>query len=126
MKSEKFTIEQMQAIVAEAHEAGDKAANDAIAGLKDYVIRDGFTGRVVDQIKSLCGFAWINVKPGNSRFAKYLKEKRIAHTDGYYGGVTIWVSAYNQSVDLKEAYARAYANVLTKHGIKAYSASRLD
>lgn len=73
-----------------------------------------------------CGFAWINVKPGTSAFAKWLKAQGYARKDEYYGGVTVWVSQFNQSVQKKEAYARAVAKVLRDAGIKAYAASRLD
>lgn len=73
-----------------------------------------------------CGFAWVNIKPAYSKFAKYICEKGIGRRNTYEGGVSIWISAYNQSMVRKEAYAYAYAKVLREHGIKAYSASRLD
>lgn len=73
-----------------------------------------------------CGFAWVNVRPGTSKFAKWLKESGNARADSYYGGVTIWISSYNQSVQKKEAHAEAMAKVLRDNGIKAYAASRLD
>ena len=44
-----------------------------------------------------CGFAWVNVKPGTSKFAKWLKEKELASKDSFKGGVTIWVGDFNQS-----------------------------
>ena len=70
--------------------------------------------------------AWINVKPGNSRFANFLKAQKIARPDKYEGGVIIWVSAGGQSYQLKKAYAAAYAGVLREHGINANSNSRMD
>lgn len=73
-----------------------------------------------------CGFAWINIKPGNSRFANYLKKTEQARIDSYYGGVTVWVSGYGQSYERKMAYAAAFAQVLQEAGIKAYSMGRLD
>jgi hypothetical protein len=73
-----------------------------------------------------CGFAWINIKPGNSSFARYLKKEGIARTDTYYGGVTIWVGEGGQSMARKEAYARGYARVLQENGIRAYVGSRMD
>lgn len=73
-----------------------------------------------------CGFAWVNVKPGTSRFAKWLVDKGYASKDSYYGGVTIWVHQFNQSMQKKETYAAAFASVLAEHGITAHSNSRMD
>jgi len=72
-----------------------------------------------------CGFAWVNVKPGNSPFANWLKKNKLA-AKSYYGGVDIWVREFNQSIARKEACAAAMAKVLSEAGIKAYSMSRLD
>lgn len=74
----------------------------------------------------VCGFAWINIKPGNSKFANFLKKNNLAKTDGYYGGVSIWVHQFNQSYQKKSAYASAFANILNKHNIKAIPMDRLD
>lgn len=74
-----------------------------------------------------CGFAWVNIKPGTSAFAKWLVKNQMARKDSYYGGVTVWVSQFNQSMQKKEAYAYAFAEVLrTKYGFKAYASSRMD
>lgn len=74
----------------------------------------------------VCGFAWINIKPGNSRFANWLKREGLARRDGYYGGVTVHVSRFDQSYELKRAYAGAFAKTLREAGIKAYAMDRLD
>ena len=74
----------------------------------------------------VCGFAWINIKPATSAFAKWLKAKGYARPDSYYGGVTIWISDYNQSMTRKEAHAGAMAKVLFQAGYKAHSNSRMD
>jgi len=76
--------------------------------------------------EGVCGFAWINVKPGTSRFARWLKANGKGRPDSYYGGVTIWVREGNQSYELKMAYAEAFAAVLVEAGIKAYASGRLD
>jgi hypothetical protein len=73
----------------------------------------------------VCGFAWVNVVPGNCAFANWLKANKLGRP-GYGGGVNVWVSAYGQSMELKEAYADAYAKVLNEAGVKAYSQSRMD
>lgn len=73
-----------------------------------------------------CGFAWVNVKPGNSSFANWLKKEGLVRGRSYYGGVDIWIGEFNQSIARKEACAAAMAKVLSEAGIKAYSMSRLD
>jgi len=72
-----------------------------------------------------CGFAWVVVRPGNSSFARWLKSQGLARP-GYDGGVHIWISSYNQSMQRKEAHARAMARVLRDAGINAYADSRMD
>jgi hypothetical protein len=72
-----------------------------------------------------CGFAWIVVRPGNCPFANWLKRAGKART-AYGGGVQVSVHAFNQSLTRKEAYAHAFANVLSAAGIKAYADSRMD
>lgn len=75
----------------------------------------------------VCGFAWVNIKPGNSSFAQFLVKKGLARKDSYYGGVSVWVSDFGQSMEKKEAYAQAYAGVLHEAGIKrVYAQSRMD
>jgi hypothetical protein len=105
-----------------AQEAGNAAAA-AMTPTPMVVVGNNFREVVYD---GACGFAWVNVKPGTSKFARWLKAKGYARPDSYYGGVCIWVSQFNQSVERKEAYARAMAHVFSEAGIKAYAASRLD
>ena len=83
--------------------------------VKSYFVSDG-----------CCGFGWINVKPGNSAFAKWLKEKELARPDSYDGGVKIWVHQFNQSMQKKETYAYAFADSLKSHGVRAFAGSRMD
>lgn len=74
----------------------------------------------------VCGFAWVNIKPGYSAFANWLKKNKLADKS-YYGGVDVWVGGYGQSMEKKEAYANAFAAVLrAEAGINAMSMSRLD
>jgi hypothetical protein len=73
-----------------------------------------------------CGFAWVTVSPGNCSFANWLKKQKLARK-AYGGGVQIWISAFNQSVERKEACAQAMAEVLRAElGVTAYAGSRLD
>jgi hypothetical protein len=79
-----------------------------------------------------CGFAWVDVFPeykGNTRLGKV--ERQVLKSAGFkekYGSkaYSLWISDFNQSMQKKEAYARAFANVLYDAGIKCYAGSRLD
>jgi hypothetical protein len=94
-------------------QAADLFSNKIIPGTEE-VVHDG-----------VCGFAWIVVRPGNCSFAKWLKASERA-SPHYYGGVSIWVSDFNQSMERKERYATAFADVLNAAGIKASAGSRMD
>ena len=76
-------------------------------------------------LDGVCGFAWVNVKPGNCAFANFLKKEKGGHKS-YYGGIDMSVRGYNQSMTRKEAYAEAFAEVIRATGIKAYAQSRMD
>ena len=76
-----------------------------------------------------CGFAWVDVfvDRTNSKEAKALKE--IGFKNSWRRKVlNMWKpGAYNgQSMDVLEAGARAYADVLAKYGFRAYMGSRAD
>lgn len=74
----------------------------------------------------VCGFAWVQSK-GNTAFGKFLLRNGYARRDEWKGGVCIWVSDYGQSYEKKLAYAAAFANYVSKAGIKGvYADSRLD
>jgi hypothetical protein len=73
-----------------------------------------------------CGFAWVNVSPGNSPFANWLKKNNLARK-AYAGGVDIWISDFGQSMERKEACAYAMAKVLKEElGVNCYASSRMD
>ena len=120
-------------VYAEAHAAGMAAGNEC--NPTPMVVGTPTTplGNDIDYSKETyyvadgpCGFAWINIKPARGKFVKFLKDNNIGRKDSYYGGWTIWVSGFGQSVDRKSAYARAFAKVLGDNGITAYNMSRLD
>jgi hypothetical protein len=79
-----------------------------------------------------CGFAWINIRPASKAgrndcpFVTWCRAHGIGRYDDYAKCWNIWISDYNQSMQKKETYADAVANVLYKNGIKAYSGSRMD
>lgn len=77
-----------------------------------------------------CGFGWVTVRPGGSRFARFLIKEKIGSPDSYAGGVTIWYSKLGvpdtQSYERNYAAARAYADVLREAGIAASAGGSLD
>lgn len=126
------TDAQMEQILQEAIQAGREAAKAAqvvpmvvgeAIGLSNQINYNKPVEYVADGV---CGFAWVTVKPANSRFAKFMVKRGIAKKSGYEPGVYVWISDYNQSMQRKSAHARAMAKVLTDYGINAYSQSRMD
>ena len=76
-----------------------------------------------------CGFAWVDVfvERTNSKEAKLLKS--IGFKPSWRRKcLNLWKpGGYNgQSMDILEAGAQAYAEVLSKHGFRAYMGSRAD
>jgi hypothetical protein len=80
-----------------------------------------------------CGFAWVNIYEhngtkikGNTKLGKLLKAAGVRQD--YTRAFQVWGGEwYNgQSIDIKEAGAQAYAEVLRKYGFTAYAGSRLD
>lgn len=109
-----------EAIYQEAVTAGH-AAVDATT-VTPMVVTDGKTNYFVAD--GPCGFAWINV-PGNSQFGKFLKKEKGCG-NGHPTGISWWIGEYNQSMQKKETFACAAANVLRKYGIEARPGSRMD
>lgn len=72
-----------------------------------------------------CGFAEVIVYPGTCSFARWLTKNNLG-SPAYKGGVSIWISAHNQSVARKEAHAYKMAEIFKEAGIKCYASSRLD
>ena len=112
--------QEFQKIWDDAVDAGREAGEKVVPA--PMVVSGGYEP-VMDGV---CGFAWVNIKPGTSAFAKWLKKQGFARSDSYYGGVTVWISDYGQSMTRKEAYAREMARVFCDAGFKAYPASRMD
>lgn len=114
----------------------DKAGKEAVAKLKvTPMVVQQHTNPMDDNspVKQqwfiedgVCGFAWVNIKPANSKFANWMKKMGYGRTDSYYGGLSYWIGDYGQSMQKKEAYANAFAGVLQEYGIKAYASSRMD
>ena len=131
-------------IYREACEAGERAMREAKPTPMIVSEADGLSDRPKAGGKSwyvpsgICGFAWIRVR-GNSWFIRELKKIGLAEDDrnnwasrarflkdNYYGGYSFSVREGGQSMELKEAYAQAFANVLESYEIPASSSSRMD
>lgn len=119
------------AIYETAHSAGLTAAQSARVDPMVIVepsnpLNDASAPRNIwIEAEGVCGFASVIVKPANSSFARYLKTVRRTYKH-YYGGLNMPVYEFNQSLQRKEAYAQAFADVLRSHGINAHVDSRLD
>lgn len=131
-KSPKLSTVEFAALFAAAAAAGTAAAA-AVTPVPMHVVEranplddtSAIVKRYAPVEGGVCGFAWVVIRPGNSPAANYAKKFLGARKD-YYGGVSINVSAYGQSMTRKESYAAAFARVLAAAGIKAYSNSRMD
>ena len=128
MNTTTFDTEKVEMIHAEAISAAKSAIREF---LDDWNANTG--GNQYGE-PLYCGFAWVNVYPehkGNTRLGKV--ERSLLKAMGFRKDWTgkayeLWnPSGYaGQSMDVKEAGARAYANVLKAHGFKAYMGSRAD
>lgn len=75
--------------------------------------------------EGVCGFAEVRIKPATSKFAKWLMANDHAKKS-HQGGIYVWISDYNQSMQRKEAHAYAMADVLKAAGINCWAQSRMD
>lgn len=83
------------------------------------------TGKPIERLdEGACGFAWVAFA-GNTAWGKWAKKAGLAGSH-YPSGLCIWVHEFGQSIDRKEAYAGAYAQVLRNSGIECHAGSRLD
>ena len=73
----------------------------------------------------VCGFAGVVIKPARGKFVSYLKKLGMGYKH-YYGGWYVSVREFGQSMTRKEAYAEAFAKVLTEEGMSCYVDSRMD
>lgn len=129
----KLSKADMKALYARAAEAGDRAAR-AVVPVPMHVVQRAhplddtspIVKRYAPVMDGVCGHAWIIVRPGTSRFARFLKAEGLGDTSSYFGGVRIWISDYGQSYERKAAYASAFAATLEEAGITADAMSRLD
>lgn len=96
-----------------AGEAAEPEPMTVIGHDKKWVVPEG-----------VCGFAWISFK-GNTPWGRWAA-KHAGARKGYPSGMQISCHYFNQSMQRKEAFCRAFVEVLKKHGIDAYANSRMD
>lgn len=109
-----------------AHDAGMAAGR--AAQCEPMIVRDMQTGHVYEPVADgVCGFAWVVLRPATSRFARWASANRGARKE-YGGGLCLtWVSEFGQSMTRKEAYARAFAEVLRRElNLNVHAHSRMD
>lgn len=124
---------QFETAFAEAYEAGCKAGQACtpramIVAQHANPLNDASSVRQAWHVpEGVCGFAWVKVAKGNSAFARWLMKTGKARKS-YYGGVEINVREYGQSMERKEAHARAMAKALVEKlpEVQAYADSRMD
>lgn len=118
------------ALFAKADAAGKAAANGCqptpmiVGTAKGFSNEIDFRQPTYFVADGVCGFAWVSFA-GNTAWGRWAKKAKLARS-GYPKGLQIWISDYGQSMQLKEAYARAFAAVLQDAGIDAYAGSRMD
>lgn len=133
-----YTAQELKALC----EAGDVAGREAVAntrvtpmivGQETYFGSGKLIPETMEYVESgVCGFAWVSVTPAHKGTTRIGKQERAAleangfSKDVYGKRYMRSISDYNQSMQKKEAHARAFAKVLSDAGIYAYAQSRID
>jgi hypothetical protein len=117
-----YTVEDLKTIMQEAKTA---AATAAQSFLDDW---NASTGGNQYGEPMYCGFAWVNIYKikGNTKLGRAMKQ--AGYEKSYDGSLQIYNPAGygGQSMDVKEAGARAAAQVFTHYGFTAYAGGRAD
>lgn len=125
-------------LLADAHAAGYYAMTARASTITPMTVRDPRTGETWTVPGGPCGFAWVVLRPATTPFARWLKRERFnadrsvnvaeggSWSKHYGGGYNFWVWEGGQSLEMKAAYAKGYAQVLKDAGYDAYAQSRMD
>ena len=117
-----YTVEDLKTIMQEAKQS---AAIAAQSFLDDW---NASTGGNQYGEPMYCGFAWVNIYgvKGNTKLGRAMKQ--AGYTKDYTGAYQIYNPAGygGQSMDVKEAGARAAAKVFEQYGFTAYPGGRAD
>lgn len=121
----KMKMTKSQAL--QIHFEAKTAAREAAAFKANAYRRDNPNCKYGEPIAA-CGFAWVHITSGRGTFAKSLRE--AGEASRHYSGRGLHVHSpaeyRGQCIDMHEAGARAYANVLRQYGIDASAQSRMD
>lgn len=126
--SKTLTEKQVIEIYNKAVISGKNAVNELIAKnqVQPMIVHDSVNKKDYFVSDGLCGFASVNIKPANCKFAKFLINQKLAYKSDYYGGVSYSISDYNQSYQKKCSFASGFSKILTENNIRNYVQSRLD
>lgn len=131
------TKAQWAALLAEAEKAGQAAAEAAVPTPMVVYETEGLSekpkagGKAYYVAGGVCGFATIVIKPARGGLVTLLKERGIGWKH-YYGGWAVPVhprveGPLVQSMEIKEAYARAFVKVMREAGLEGIGwESRMD
>ena len=109
--------EEIATMLIEAHERGHNAAMNAELQMIAVV---GYE----DEPFPICGFGSIRVKGIRGKTLTEFQKRGFSKS--YTSGQVLSVRDYNQSYDMKKAYAQAFAKVLQENGFNAWAEARLD
>jgi hypothetical protein len=112
----------------EAMMAGQRAASAVTP--EPMVLVNHRTGYVYEVAQGACGFAEVRVK-GNTGFGRWAKQSGWRRTEYCMGGYrnpgySMSIHLYGQSLELKEAFALAYAEKARELGAPVFAFSRMD
>ena len=117
-----YTVAEIQTIMDTAEQSAKTAQHDFLQQWNDS------TGGNQYGEPMYCGFAWVNIYKikGNTKLGRAMKT--AGYTKDYTGAYQIYNPAGygGQSMDVKEAGARAAAQVFTNYGFTAYAGGRAD
>jgi hypothetical protein len=113
-------------LVFRTHDEAEAALEEALAAAKSAA--RAAHARLGD--RDTCGSARVSIYPARGKLVTVLKRRGIGRSlQGY--GYLIWASELHdvnlsQSITVHEKAAKAFAAVLSKHGVKAYSGAAMD
>lgn len=115
---------QFSDLVVRARRAGEAAAVAVVPTPIAVCAEDGSLVQV--SRAGDCGYACVRIRPATCSFAQWLVRERLADVDRYAGGVSMSMAGHVTSIEIREAYAKAFCAVLVEAGIGATWHSRLD
>jgi hypothetical protein len=130
--------ERKEALFLEIYEAAVKAGNAAAAAATPVPMVVSQHQNMADDnspiekqwyvADGVCGFGWVQIKPGNSPFANWLKKTGRGRANSYAGGIYVSSPLRTQSMARNEAWAMGFAKVIGQiiEGIRVYAQSRID